>query len=245
MSHSSTAARALYRIEECQDLMADACVCDESRHLVFLSVWGRDTAVQEFLARLTLGSAEKGLDGFHLVSAERTSLPVSVANAHLLEKRTTRAFQRTLFGSMLHVWLLDSRCLQPDKANGSALAILPRDDTRRTARLWTLVQDTCPLPLLPHWRETVLDLLTAHNMLTAFSFSLGPVEGYRIALDVPALTTSLGDLVRSGTLTYQPAASRTATPPRSDGPAPRVRHRFIPPLRKETAHGSHVHTPGA
>jgi len=203
MSSSSAPARTLYRIEESQDLMADACVCDESRHLVFLSAWGRDTAVQEFLARLTLGSAEKGLDGFHLVSAERTSIPVSVANAQALQKRTTRAYQRTLFGSMLNVWLLDSRCLQPDKANASALAILPREEARRTARLWTLVQDTCPLPLLAHWRDTVLDLLTAQNMLSAFAFSLGPVEGYRIALDVPALTTCLGDLIRSGTLTVR------------------------------------------
>jgi hypothetical protein len=200
MPNSSIAATFLYHIDEGPDLFADACVCDESHYLIFLSLWGRDTAVREFLARLTLGSADRGLDRFRLVAAEDTSIPVAVANVDRLEKRETRTFQRTLFGSMLHVWLFDSRCVRPDKANGSALAILPKDGASRTQRLWSLVQDTCPLPLLPHWRDNVLDLLQSQSMLLSLAFAVGPVEGYRIALDVPSLTTALGDLIRSGVL---------------------------------------------
>src|SRR5258708_7251898 len=93
----------LYRIEECSDLMADGCLCDEGRNLIFLSVWGRDTAVQEFLARLQLGSQKDGLDQFHLLADEHQSIPVFVGNVDQFEKRTTRAFRRTLFGSMVHV----------------------------------------------------------------------------------------------------------------------------------------------
>lgn len=200
MPFDPTPETFLYHIDECQDLMADACICDEANQLVFLSVWGRDTAVQEFLARLTLGSAEKGLDRFHLVAADHTTIPVAVPDVHRLEKRTTRTYQRTLFGSMVHIWLFDSRCVKPDRANGSALAILPKNDAGRTQRLWSLTQDTCPLPLLDHWRETVLDLLRSQGMLSSLTFALGPVEGYRIALDVPALTTALGNMIRSRTL---------------------------------------------
>lgn len=200
LESSISSATFLYRIDECQDLMADACVCDEAHQLIFLSVWGRDTAVQEFLGRLTLGSAEKGLDRFHLVAADHTSIPVAVPDVHRLEKRTTRTFQRTLFGSMVHLWLFDSRCVRPDRANGSALAILPKDDVSRAQRLWSVVRDTCPLPLLSHWKDTVLDLLRSRNMLSPLLFALGPVEGYRIALDIPSLTSALGDLIRSGML---------------------------------------------
>jgi len=203
----------LYRIEEAQDLVADACVCDESHHLIFLSIWGRDTATQEFLARLTLGTGENGLDRFHLVTAESASIPVGVANAHLLEKRSTRTFQGTLFGSMIHVWLLDPRCVKPDKSNGSALAILPKGDARSTERLWSLVQDTCPLPLLPHWRDTTLDLLREREMLTRLAFALGDVEGYRVALNIPTLTAAIGALIRSGSLRVEelaPAEPRLA-----------------------------------
>ncbi len=196
---ASTSSNMLYRIDECPDLMADGCVGDEHGNLIFLSVWARDTAVQEFLARLTLGRSEQGLDLFHLVT-DQASIPVFVGNTDNLEKRTTRTFRRTLFGSMVHLWLFDKRCVKPDKANASALALLPRDSAHRLDRLWTLVQDTCPLPLLDHWRDTVLELLQTRRMLTGLPLALGPLEGHRLALDVPALTKALGELIRNGTL---------------------------------------------
>lgn len=194
----------LYRIDECSDLMADACLCDEQRNLIFVSLWGRDTAVQEFLARLTLGQKEQGLDQFHLVTEQDLELPVFVTNADVLEKRTTRAFRRTLFGSMIHLWIFDRRCIKPDKANASALAILPKEVSDPVPRLWTLVQETCPLPLLDHWRDTVLDLLRSQHMLSTLPFLLGALDGYRLTLDVPALTTALGELIRSGSLGIAP-----------------------------------------
>ncbi|MGK2924599.1 MAG: hypothetical protein ACSLE2_03170 [Lysobacterales bacterium] len=197
---ASTSSSVLYRIDECPDLMADGCIGDEHGNLVFLSVWARDTAVQEFLARLTLGRSEQGLDQFHLVTDQGASIPVFVGNADNLDKRTTRAFRRTLFGSMAHLWLFDKRCVKPDKANASALALLPRAVTDHTERLWALVRETCPLPLLDHWRDDVLALLQSRDMLTRLPFALGPLEGHRLALDVPVLTTALGDLIRSGTL---------------------------------------------
>jgi hypothetical protein len=98
------------------------------------------------------------------------------------------------------VWLFDRRCVKPDKANASALALLPRRFRHRLDRLWTLVRDTCPLPLLDHWRDTVLELLQTRRMLTRLPFALGPLEGHRLALDVPALTKALGELIRNGTL---------------------------------------------
>ena len=55
---ASSSPQLLYRIDECGDVMADACVCGEDGDLVFLSVWARDTAIQQFLARLTLGRDE-------------------------------------------------------------------------------------------------------------------------------------------------------------------------------------------
>ncbi len=87
-----------------------------------------------------------------------------------------------------------------DRSNASALALLPRDSSHRTDRLWTLVQDTCPLPLLDHWRDTVLELLQARAMLSRLPSAIGALEGHRLAIDVPALTAALGDLIRNSTL---------------------------------------------
>jgi hypothetical protein len=202
----------LYRIDECPDVMADACVGDDQGNLIFLSIWARDTAVQQFLARLTLGRDEQGLDQFHVITNQGGSVPVFIGNVDRLEKRITRAYRRTLFGSLSNVWLFDRRCVKPDKANASALALLPRDSAHRLDRLWMLVRDTCPLPLLDHWRETVLELLQTREMLARLPFALGPLEGHRLAIDVPALTLALGSLIRSDVLTAYPYPAKIWTP---------------------------------
>ncbi|KVT58138.1 hypothetical protein [Burkholderia ubonensis] len=208
---TSLASRTLYPIDECPDLMADACVGDDHGELVFLSVWARDTAIQAFLARLTLSPSEQGLDRFHLVT-EAASVPVIVGNVERLDKRSTRAFRRTLFGSLVNLWLFDRRCVKPDKANATALALLPRITVSRTDRLWSLVRDTCPLPLLDHWHDTVLELLTHGDMLRRLPLALGPLDGYRLAIDVPALTAALGERIRDGRLTASPSEPAITTP---------------------------------
>jgi hypothetical protein len=73
--------------------------------------------------------------------------------------------------------------------------------------------DTCPLPLLDPWRDSVLELLQAKSMLTRLPFALGPLEGHRLAIDVPALTQALGGLIRSGALVGGAPASRTSAQP--------------------------------
>lgn len=190
----------LYRIDECPDLMADGCVADDNGTLIFLSLWARDTAIQEFLARLTLGRSDQGLDRFHLITDQDAPVPIFIGNVDHLEKRSTRTFRRTLFGSMVHLWLFDTRCVKPDKAIASALALLPTNGADHTARLWALVRETCPLPLLDHWRDEVLALLQSQSMLTRLPFALGRLEGHQLTIDVPTLTTAVGDLIRCGTL---------------------------------------------
>ena len=193
----------LFQIEELPDLYVDACVCDEQRNLVFLSAWGRDTVLQEFLARLTLGREESGIDQFHVIVDGRR-LPV-FPNQELLEKRTTRQFRGTLFGSLLHLWLFDRRASTPDQANHFAFALLEREEDPHH-RLWPLVMETCPLPLLPHWREPVMGVLIQHQMLTALPGAIGNVCAWRLTLQLDVLEPSLGELIRRGELTTEAQA---------------------------------------
>lgn len=201
----------LYRIDECPELMADGCICDEHGQLLFLSVWARDTAIQAFLARLTLGQDEQGLDHFHIVTDLGHAIPLFVGNADRLQKSLSRHYRRTLFGSLVHLWLYDKRCVQPDKANASALLLIPKERSTQE-QLWNLVKETCPLPLLDHWHSIVLDLLQSHHMLARLPLALGPLVGYQLKLDIPVLTTALGELIRSNRLGVTPDALSPRTP---------------------------------
>src|SRR3546814_19824473 len=84
---------------------------------------------------------------------------------------------------MTNLWLFDRRCTQPEKSTASALALLPRSATDPTARLWCLVKDTCPLPLLEHWQAPVLALLREREMLKALPMALGTLQGFRLGLE--------------------------------------------------------------
>jgi hypothetical protein len=204
----------LHEITECPGLYSDSCVTDESNCLVFLSLWGRDTALQEFIARLTLPTSEHGLDQFTLHCAEPYSrVPVLVPRVDRLEQRSTRAYRRTLFGSLVNYWLFDRRCIEPDKANSFAFCIYPRESRDEDARLWWLVKDTCPLPLLDHWQGVVLALLKKRGMLTPFPTCIGHLSGFRIGIDVATLTTDLGELIRNGELSIFDSSSRTVSYP--------------------------------
>lgn len=49
-------------------------------------------------------------------------------------------------------------------------------------------------------------------MLCSLRMALGPLQGFRLAIDVPALTEALGDLIRQGVLTAYPYPARIWTP---------------------------------
>jgi len=213
--HSSpnAAIHAIYTIEECPQLLADGCVADLSGHLIFLSVWGRDTAIQSLLAQLTLGDADQGIDQLHISDASGARVPVHIGNADRLQKRFTRAYDRAIFKSLSHLWLFDRRCIRPDKANASALALFPREDFHRQERLWALIRETCPLPLLDQWRQPVMDALQSHDMMRQLPHSWGPLDGCQLTIDVPVLTSLLGDLIRNGSLCAERQAEATAAAP--------------------------------
>ncbi|MCE4351892.1 hypothetical protein LYZ86_22230, partial [Xanthomonas hortorum pv. cynarae] len=58
----------------------------------------------------------------------------------------------------------------------------------------------------------VLELLQTREMLARLPFDLGPLEGHRLAIDVPTLTLALGSLIRSDVLTAYAHPSKISTP---------------------------------
>src|SRR3989344_3439019 len=90
-AHTSS---TLYRIDECPDVMADACVGDDQGNLIFLSIWARDTAVQQFLARLTLRRDRQGPPARPPVDAGAGHLPIAAARPLARDRAGTAAKPR-------------------------------------------------------------------------------------------------------------------------------------------------------
>jgi len=188
-STPGTAMPVLMPVAETPGLFADAVLTDAGHNLLFLSLWGRDTAIQEFRARLSLPVREGGLEHFRL---EGPAAPfVQVGNPERLVNDTGRTPPQLIFGSLVHLWLYDRLAVAPDRANRRALLLYrpgdsatAKDQTTLRRRLWSLVTETCHLPLLPAWRDTVLAAFQAAGWiktlegvgLAAYALDLGDEE---------------------------------------------------------------------
>lgn len=193
--------KPIYPIAECPDLMVDACLWEGVYNLMFVSLWGRDTAIQAFIGRLSLGRSSDGLDHFHVVSGSNDRTPIYINSVDRLSKLTARTYLKTKFGSLTNLWLFDKRCIKPDKGSSSAVLLLRKDAVNAQERIWSTVKDTCPLPLLDNWQDQVLEVLNHNEMLSTLPQGIGNIAGYQINLDVDRLKVQLGEKIRQGLLT--------------------------------------------
>lgn len=205
------ATPTLYSIDEFSDLKADACLLDDDFNLVFISIWGRDTSIQQLIGKLALGHKKGGIAQFHLV-ADKHSIPVDVGDAENLCKQSARTFRKTLFGTMTNLWLYHKLAAEPDRANGKAFALLPGGIADEKDRLWPLVQSCCGLPLLPHWKEQVLAMLQDEKMLKRLPGAYGPVQGFRLAIQLALLEERISQSIRMGLLRIETNAGQQDLP---------------------------------
>lgn len=186
--------------DEMSDIFIDACVVTPETELVLLSVWGRDTAIKEMLARISLpASAENALPSMNIrwSNAHITLFP----DKDVLEKRQTRDYTGTLFGKMVNLWLYDKRMDTADYANHSAFVMhTPQIATPLSDRLWSQVMDLTPFPLLSHWQESVMQIIEEAGMISTLHTLFGQVSGYQIHLNTEVLEQHIGHLIRQNAL---------------------------------------------
>ena len=198
----------LMEVVEAPGLFADALLTDERGSLLFISLWGRDTAVQELLARMTLGNDEGGIRTLH-INAEDGPQAVHLDRMPCMDKHTGRMPPRNLFGDLIQLWVSDKLAIEPDRANRRALMLHRPDDPDAVLqeRLWNLVREVCHLPLLAEWREPVLAMLELNawmqprqgRSIAAWRLELGDpkleqeislrIRRRELRLNSPALTT--------------------------------------------------------
>ena len=213
----------MYAVDQCSDVFVDACIRNEASQLMFLSLYGRDTATKELLARMQLGKHQGGLQELQLkgvgdlVDQVHT---VVVGDPDRLEKFSGRLPKGNLYGNLTHMWVYDPAIQTPNKGAKQAWVIdrqnvdLPSQVSQMRQRIWQAVTQLASIPLLAHWQEPVLQAIWT-CMVTEFgksgtgdfnpSFSapLGGMVAYKVTL-LDTFPEIVSTLIRDGTLTLQP-----------------------------------------
>lgn len=187
----------LHEVQGIFGLFCDAVITDAAGNLVFTSLWGRDTAVQELLARLTVATGEGGMDSFAVVASGRR-LVVYPRDVERLSKHTGRMPKGNLFGEMVNLWLFDPITLEPDRVNRRAI-LLSRDAAIDQSRLWALVKDVCHLPLLDSWQAILMAAFVQRDWVKPMPHCIG-INAMLIDLGGDELEALVGQLIRAGQL---------------------------------------------
>ena len=203
----------MFQIEEYPELWADACLRDSEGRFLFLSLYGRDGALMQFMSALYLGAkASQGITRFHLVQQQDGYTKrhlVEVGGADRLDKHSGRLPKGNIFGPVSQMWLFDKALQKPDRANRIGWALQSREEGDDEApgkmqeRVWALIKTLSPVALLEHWREPVinwfLDKGAVQVMDSAMYPALGPITGARVSV-TDHFVQFISDSVRQGTL---------------------------------------------
>jgi hypothetical protein len=183
----------MYRIEEFSEIWADACLRSSEGRLMFLSYYGRDSSVMQFLAALELGRTERGLNRFHLVDGQGQRHLVDVDGTDRLGKHASRLPRQNLFGPLSHNWIYDKSLKTPDRANRIAWVMHRPDAGARQAtselsalddKAWQVMVDLSPVALLDHWRQPCLDWCREKRAVELLDDPMYPALGQVMAMRV-------------------------------------------------------------
>ncbi|MFZ7310975.1 hypothetical protein [Comamonas jiangduensis] len=209
----------MFKVVEFPDVWADACIRDSDGRFMFLSVYGRDVSLMQFLAAMELAGKERGINRFTLVGSDERKHSVDVAGTDRLAKHSVRLPKQNLFGPISQMWIFDKGVQEVDRVNriGYALNIASKErrDGRQelTKKAWQLIKNLSPVALLDHWQLAVLDWCMSKEAVTELGTTLYPVLG-----NVGAMRVSLSDYfvefisegVRTGVLTLEPSSIHQA-----------------------------------
>lgn len=227
--------RPLYRVDGVYGLFADAAAWDQaSGELFFISLWGRDTALQEFLARLSLPSGQGGFSAFNLAgTGQEGKVPVRVSNPGQMAKLGGRMPSSGLFGEVAHVWLYTPLALSPDYAGRRTLRILREDATVQGGEdafdsdaVWTLLKEVSHLPLLDGWRQAVVEAAAGRGWIKRHAGIAA--NALEIDLGDPDYEAVVSGLVKGGILRLP----GDTPPPPSNGRGQGGSESPPPPARK-------------
>ncbi|TAG49773.1 MAG: antirestriction protein [Betaproteobacteria bacterium] len=164
----------LFSLLDFSDVYADACVCNHSGEIIFLSIYGREAGLHQLTAAFHLPASAGGVTQLRIAEPQSDAKSsqrihaVAVGDARRLEKTTSKFPKGNLFGSLTHMWIYDPAVRSLDRASQTAWLLFERSQTvdEIADRTWETVCDLAGVPLMAHWRSEVLRELEQAECIT-------------------------------------------------------------------------------
>jgi hypothetical protein len=200
----------LYTIHEAPGVFVEACVSSPDKQLTFMSVLGRDTALQHLRAAISLADTERGLAALTLKAEGKPDFRVLLGNFKQLDDNHRTRLKLPPYGVLSQIWFVDKRCYAPDVATQTA-TVLTAGLAVNTSKLWETITELASVPLLAHWQSEVLTRIT--GLITPL-VGVGCVTGVSITLPAD-FDVQVGRLVALGVLAQYPVMDAVVVSPKA------------------------------
>jgi hypothetical protein len=192
----------MFSVQEVQDIFCDAMVVDGNSRLMFASVYGRDTGVQQLFAAFGLSVQSGGLDRLTIQHGVSEVVGLAV-DPNRFEKFTGRLPRENLFGNLSHSWIFDPALINVDKVNRSAWVLCQGQDTDPTlitARIWDRIKQLSQVALLDAWSSVLLSRWHESGIgETGQLRSIGAIQAFHVSLPEDYLE-QVSSLLKEGVL---------------------------------------------
>lgn len=181
--------KQMVTIQEQPSIFCDAFVGEHNIH--FMSIYGRDTSIKQFMARMELQNEANGITTLNFDLNARNvshSMAFSTNNIKNLTKVSTKV-KNTIYGNDLsHVFIFDKATTTINRSEHRAIILHKEQHGLNQKQLWTSIKNLSLVPLLDEWRESILSICVDNDFLYT-------VKGYNMYMTIIKLEESFEQAV--------------------------------------------------
>ncbi len=192
----------IIEIKEQDNVFCDALVSNTNNYnLIFASVWGRNTSLQQLLGRMETTVYQDKISQMSIQADIVYS--AYLQDTKYLAKVSTKV-HKTIYGKDLsHMFIYDKSITNIDYANNQA-TILFKQNNVDNDKVWLLLNSVSPIPLLTNsanWQKSILGLCNDNNWI---SVSNGySINALQIKLNPDDFAKEVSVLIKQGVLTLE------------------------------------------
>lgn len=190
--------RTMIHIKQHPSVFCDGFVANDTG-LLFASFWGRNTSLQQFLARMALPIHEDGINELTFELSKDTSQTFFLQSVKNMQKLSGRVPGTLYDKDLSHVFIYDKSTVKIDCAAYKATILYFDTAQIDNQTIWKLLKELSPIPLLDTWMTHIINLCHQDGYLNKVD-GFGGVSALIVNLDETEFERSISKRIKDQTL---------------------------------------------
>jgi hypothetical protein len=190
--------RTMIHIKQQPSVFCDGFVANDTG-ILFASFWGRNTSLQQFLARMELPIHEDGINELTFEVSKETSQTFFLQSVKNMQKLSGRVPNTIYDKDLSHVFIYDKSTVKIDYSVYRA-TILYFDNTQiDNQTIWKLLKELSPIPLLDTWMTQIINVCYQDGYINNVD-GFGGVSALIVNLHDTDFERSISKMIKDQTL---------------------------------------------